>query len=78
MVNNNARVLLRRWISTAGLNYAALADILKISVPHLSRLITGGRMPSLELAMRIEKLTGIPAESWITTQAVEGVEGTHV
>lgn len=44
-----------------------LAKRLGISQPHLSQILASKRKPSLELAVRIEKLTGgaVPAGSWV-------------
>jgi transcriptional regulator with XRE-family HTH domain len=42
-----------------------LADLLKMSDAYLSQLLSGIRTPGLLNAVRIERLTGIPAESWL-------------
>ena len=46
-----------------------LANALGISQPHLSLLMAGKKRPSLELAIRIERVTGgaVPATSWVGT-----------
>jgi len=43
---------------------AVLAALLGISVPHLSGIETGDRSVSLNVAIRIERETGIPVEAW--------------
>lgn len=41
------------------------AEQLKCNRSYVSLLQTGGRLPSLKLAARIEAISGIPAASWI-------------
>lgn len=50
-----------------GLSRTDLCARLKISSSALSRWISGERLPSLELAFRLEKELGFPAESWLVT-----------
>lgn len=42
---------------------AELSDRLGISEGHLSHLINGNRQPSLDLALKIHDLTGVPIKS---------------
>lgn len=44
-----------------------LADLLDLDETHLSQILNGKRRPGLEIAVRIEERTGIPAESWLLT-----------
>lgn len=41
-----------------------LADLLDMTAPHLSQILSGTRRPGLETAAKIEEVTGIPARSW--------------
>lgn len=61
----NPHDALRAWMERTKHSTLDMAVLLQISQPHLSHLMTGGRTPSLALAVRIAQLTGIPAESWI-------------
>ena len=47
-----------------------LARALGISQPYASLLLAGKRLPSLELAIRIERATGglVPVHSWVETE----------
>jgi len=58
-------------ITSMGIPRRAIADQLGISTAYLSQLESGKKRPSLDLAFRIERLTGgaVPAASW--TQAQE-------
>jgi len=58
-------------ITASGQTRKAIADQLGISASYLSLLESGKKRPSLDLAFRIERLTGgaVPAASW--TQAQE-------
>lgn len=46
-----------------GVRQVDLAPQFGITQAHLSRILTGTRVPSLELAVRIANLTGIPVAS---------------
>lgn len=52
-----------------GLNQEQAAGVLDIAPATLSNFETGARTPSLEVAVRIERVFGIPASSWISTQS---------
>jgi plasmid maintenance system antidote protein VapI len=61
----NPHDALRAWMDRTKHSTLDMAVLLQISQPHLSHLMTGGRTPSLALAVRIAQLTGIPAEAWV-------------
>ena len=46
-----------------------LAAQLGIVNSHISQIETGDRMPSLPLAIKLSKLTGIPVEDFERTEA---------
>ncbi|MTH79396.1 helix-turn-helix domain-containing protein [Paracoccus aestuariivivens] len=54
-------------IKSLGLKRAVFADQLGIGRGYLSGLESGKKRPSLELAVRIERLTGgaVPVASWV-------------
>ena len=72
------------FIRTSGQNRAAWADRLSISRSYLSDILNGNKIPSLELATKIERATAgaVMASSWIAmpvssaTQSVEPVSPT--
>lgn len=55
------------FIRSSGQNRATWADRLGVSRSYLSDILNGNKTPSLDLAVRIERLTGgaVPASSWI-------------
>lgn len=55
---------LARWRLAAGLTHAALARRLGVSLATVGHLLAGRRRPSVTLAARIERETGIPARTW--------------
>ncbi len=59
------------FIHTSGQNRAAWADRLGISRSYLSDILNGNKIPSLELATKIERATAgaIMASSWIAMPA---------
>lgn len=55
---------LRTWREQNGVTQAVLADRLGISEKHMSGVETGSRSVSLNVAIRIERETGVPVEAW--------------
>lgn len=43
-----------------------MAERLGVSQSHLSSIESGATVPGLEVAARIEDMTGIPAREWAT------------
>lgn len=59
--------MFKEAIINSGATRAEWADRLDISRSYLSDLVNGKKMPSLDLAVRIERLTAgaVPVASWI-------------
>lgn len=59
--------MLKTVIQNSGDSQRAWAARLEISQSYLSLLLKGEKVPSLELAVRIERATGgrVPAISWV-------------
>lgn len=53
------------WISSRGLKRSFFAAQVGIKAQTLSTLVIGRSRPSLELAAKIEKLTGIAPREWV-------------
>lgn len=64
--------LLRIWRAAQqpSISQNELADRLGVSGGRIGQLETGGPSPGLELATRIEELTGIAATSWVRQEHV--------
>lgn len=56
--------MIRIWRNENGVRQADLADKLGISETHLSGVENGDRSVSLNVAIRIERETGVPVEAW--------------
>jgi transcriptional regulator with XRE-family HTH domain len=56
------------WLDAAGITRDALAKQLELARGYVDLICSGSRRPSLEVALRIEKLTrgAVPASSWLT------------
>lgn len=52
------------WLKRMDLTQEVAARLFQISRPQLTHITLGSRKPSLALATRIERVTGIPAGSW--------------
>ena len=55
---------LASYLLRAKVPQAALARMLGVSPGMVSHILSGRRTPSLVLASKIERLTGIPARAW--------------
>lgn len=55
------------FIRSSDESQVAWARRLGVSTSHMSGLLSGKKLPSLELAVRIERATGgrVPAASWV-------------
>lgn len=59
--------LLKDWIERRGYNQREAADLLGIHQTMVTFLIKGHRRPPLEMAIDIERATGIPVEAWVSS-----------
>ena len=71
MNNNTAGDRLAAWLGRTKLTQYDLADSLGVSQGQVSSIVTGRRKPSLDLAIKIERLAGIPASAWVDLDAEE-------
>lgn len=64
------RSIFERWIDASGLTRAEVADRLGVSREALFALLGGRRVPSLQTAVAIERLTGgaVPPRLWVPEQ----------
>lgn len=65
MANIPAHRRLAAWLELNEKKQRDVARSLRVSEGQMSLLVSGQRRPSLVLATRIEKLTGIPASAWV-------------
>jgi plasmid maintenance system antidote protein VapI len=61
----SGREHLRDWIQRRGVNQAEAAAILGVHDVFVSQILSGVRGVGLANAVKFERLTGIPAESWL-------------
>jgi transcriptional regulator with XRE-family HTH domain len=62
---------LRDWIERRQVNQREAAELLSITDVFLSQILNNVRTPGLANAVKIERLTGIPVESWLLTDLSE-------
>jgi transcriptional regulator with XRE-family HTH domain len=55
---------LRDWMERRGFNQTETAAFIGIDATYLSQVLNDVRTPGLTNALRIERHTGIPVESW--------------
>jgi transcriptional regulator with XRE-family HTH domain len=60
---------LAAYFEQTGKSKRSLAQRLEVSESYVSLIAAGKRQPSLSLALRIESMTGVPAEA-LVSQAV--------
>jgi transcriptional regulator with XRE-family HTH domain len=63
----DARDRLREWIQRSRMTQREAAELLEMHYTFLSQILNSDRSPSLTTAVRIEQVTGIPCESWVST-----------
>lgn len=65
--------MLKQHIEDSQKSRREWADDLKVSISYLSLLCNGRKVPSLELAVRIDRLTKgeVPAVSWVHSRNEE-------
>jgi DNA-binding XRE family transcriptional regulator len=56
------------WVKSSGLSRKEVAEKLGISLSYVHLLCRGERRPDIDLAFKIEELTGIDAKSWVKPQ----------
>lgn len=64
---HDGRTRLREWMNRAKLNQRSAAELLGMHYTFLSQILNNDRSPALATAVRIERITGIPVEAWVTT-----------
>jgi plasmid maintenance system antidote protein VapI len=57
--------LFREWMDRCRYNQQEAADFLGMHFTFVSMLVNGHRTPSLRKAFQIERMTGVPAASWL-------------
>lgn len=65
---NRGQYDLKQWIERRGLSQREAASVIGVHWTSINKLLHGRRLPSLELATRIETETGITTRSWVTTK----------
>lgn len=58
------------YFEQTGKSQTSLAVKLQISRSYMSLLVSGSRQPALDLALRIEAMTGVPASALVASERV--------
>lgn len=61
---------LQEWLDETGTTQQQAADLLGYSRKHVNELVNGRATISGETATRLQRVTGIPADSWLAFEAV--------
>lgn len=61
---------LQDWLTRRGLSAIEFAQTVSVSRQRIYQLLDGDA-PSLDLAVRIERTTGIPASAWVNETAAQ-------
>lgn len=69
MATQVGRDLLTEAMASAGMRQADLRRLIGLGTGHVSRLLSGKRSPSVDTALLLFALFGIPLESWATASA---------
>lgn len=71
---NSGADTLRDWLKRRSLNQSEAAKLLGFTEVYLSQILNGHRKPALANAVKIEKHTGIPVESWLSESGDDDAE----
>ena len=71
---NEGRARLLQWLERSKLSQAEAAKIIVIHRAYLNHIVTGDRVPGLDIAVKIERATGIPVEAWLSTSDAKTAE----
>lgn len=61
-------VIKELYLEGSGVSLRAVAEALGVSAPTFSRLVSGKSSVSVEMALRLERVLGGSAESWLQMQ----------
>lgn len=64
---------MRDWMRRRGFTQADASRYLEMDQGYLSRLLASAQTPGLRLALKLERLTGIPVEAWESSDVNEHV-----
>lgn len=69
---------LQQFLATSGIRQSALASKLGINRGYMSQLASGRKLPSLQLAAEIEKVTdgAVPVGCWIPPSGIQPLDPT--
>ena len=65
-MENNAPEMLREWLETEGRKQLWLAAQLPVDRSRISLWVKGKRLPHPVNRRRIQEITGIPADLWVS------------
>lgn len=74
---------LRAWMKRSNLtNQAEAAEVLEIGYEYFTKIHRGLRLPGRDLAVHIERKTGIPVDAWVSsrmdkTRSLVGASGRN-
>lgn len=68
----HGRDALRTWVERSHYTQGEVARLIGITDVFLSQILHGHRMPGLATAIKVERLTGVPAGSWEETDVSGG------
>jgi plasmid maintenance system antidote protein VapI len=73
----NGRERLRQWIDRSKLDDYEAAHLIGLHPAQLSHILTGTRRPGLDVALRIERATGIHVEAWAPIERDTDADENH-
>jgi len=59
---------LKDWMARRGFNQQETADYLGWDFTYISKIVNGLRSLGVTNAVHLERLTGIPVESWVSSE----------
>lgn len=74
MGRHSSAAKLRTWMDVHGVSQREGGPMFEVHYSYINALLSGRRRPGLAVAIRIEKLTGVPANGWLSPH--EAIEAT--
>lgn len=70
------REQLKEWMHRRRFLQTETAKYIGMDVTHLNQILNSSKTPGLATAIKIERMTGIPVEAWLTSEVGESVSET--
>jgi len=75
MLNTVGQARLLRWLERSGLNRHEFSQLIHADPSTVTKILSGIRRPSFDIAVQIEMETGIPVKAWASRRTDKNRRG---